>query len=329
MAKLKGKKSYKVTKGNAKPSASGRQKVQQNKPVYSGAPTFKNDAERQAYEISHYGDPTKRKERIANPKGVPISGSLGNKKSLQEFAGMDTQKWGKQKADAALQGMFKEATRLYAAAPLAKLISKAMGGGIAGGILGRQASKFFAPAIRSVIESTAKHADKSSGGMLTKLQNKVTDFAGALATRGRNMTLDHGEKMGFLPKGAKERYNNPAAQKRFQEAAVMHDIRDKTINKDGKHKATVMDYREKIKAARASGNTKEAKRLLKEQAAYKEKSTRTLLKSSQRRKGDDRYVVQQNTAGSGWTVQKSKGVGFSSKGAANIARVMGAKKRHI
>lgn len=293
-------------------------------------PQFKNLSEAKAYHKANYGSGSKKKSKgLDTPTGnVAGFAGLDSKQKLQNFASMDAKKWGSEAVNKAVSSFTKEASRKYAIAPLAKQLSKAMGGGALAGMLSRSMAGMFKDPIRNVIYGTAKNIDKFTGDSLTKLNTGVADFAGKMAHESRQKTLQYGEKAGFLPKGATERYNDPKKQAKFQEQQMRREIRDNTINKDGKHGQQVTDYRKKIAEARKAGNKKEAKRLLKESRSYSQDSKRGLLKSGQRVKtSGPRYQVDYGAGGKPFGVSTNASKGYANKAIANIAGTLGVGRR--
>ena len=293
-------------------------------------PQFKNLSEAKAYHKANYGSGSKKKSKgLDTPTGnVAGFAGLDSKQKLQNFASMDAKKWAGEKLNKAISGFSKEASRKYAVNPLAKVLTKAMGGGALAGIAGRQIATIFRDPIRSAIYGTIGSFNKMTGGSLDKLNAKAVDFAGKMAHESRQKTLQYGEKAGFLPKGATERYNDPKKQAKFQEQQMRREIRDNTINKDGKHGQQVTDYRKKIAEARKAGNKKEAKRLLKESRAYSQDSKRGILKSGQRVKtSGPRYQVDYGAGGKPFGVSTNASKGYANKAIANIAGTLGVGRR--
>lgn len=287
-------------------------------------PKFNNRKEAEAYIKKNYGSAKTRREKKtglgkqSTSKGF-LAKALGvdTKSGIQDLASKDYKKDIKKRIEESASGILKETTRKYATAPITKLLTKAMGGGAMAGIVSRQVSRVLAPELRAGLTRGILAFNNKLGNPLDKLHNKATDFAAKIADTSRQGVLSYGEKAGFIPKGSKERYNDPAKQAHYQAQQERKAIRDATINKDGKHAGTLNEYRNKIKEAKASGNTKEYQRLLKESKSYRKSTKKEMLKSGLRRKSDERFKVQHNK--SGFNVISSPGKGYASRSLANMA----------
>lgn len=296
-------------------------------------PKFANRKEAEAYIKKNYGSAKARREKKsglgkqkASTGAIAETLGLNSKSKIQNFASKDYGKEMKKRIEASASSTFKEASRKYATAPITKLLTKAMGGGAMAGIVSRNVSKIISPEIRGAIEHGIHAINKKLGDPLGKLNNRATDFAAKIANTSRQGVLNYGEKAGFLPKGATERYNDPAKQAHYQQQQERKAIRDATVNKEGKHGKTLTDYRSKIKEARDSGNKKEATRLQKEAKSYSKSSKKEMFKSGLRRKTDgERYKVQHNKTG--FNVIQSPGKGYASKSLANMAGALRVGKR--
>jgi len=320
-------KKKKKNQGQNNQQAQPKQKNKQAKPKKNKAKPQPPPKPKNVANPANYTDESKRKAVIAKPEGtVAEIADLDSKRKLQKFASMDTKKYAKEKIDAAIGTFHKSFSRQYAEKPLAKLISKAMGGGALAGMVSTGVARLLRDPLRHVIEGGIHKLNKASGGMLDKAHAKLGDFAGTIAHNAQQGTLKYGEKAGFLPKGATERYNDPKKQAHYQAQQERLDIRDKTINKGGAHQKTIQDYRKGIKEARKSGNQAEVDRLLKESKSYSRDSKRAVLKSGQRRKtSGDRYQVAYGQTG--FQANKSGGKGYVNKALANMAGTIGVGKK--